>query len=62
MVGEYAPPLFLKVLSSYRMLVVAAGYGILISDSSAAVKYFATFLTVAGVAPCIATAITWIGK
>ncbi|KZS93115.1 putative MFS nicotinic acid transporter Tna1 [Sistotremastrum niveocremeum HHB9708] len=44
------------------MLVVIAGYGILISDVSAAVKYFAIFLTVAGVSPCIALAITWIGN
>jgi hypothetical protein len=43
------------------MLCVVAGYGILISDASAAVKYFAIFLTVAGVSPCISMAITWIG-
>lgn len=38
-----------------------AGYAILISDVSAGVKYFAIFLTVTGVSPSIALAISWVG-
>lgn len=41
---------------------MVTGYGILISSASAAVKYFAIFLSVAGVSPCIALAITWVGE
>jgi len=44
------------------MTIVIVGYIIIISDVSAAVKYFAVFLTVAGVSPCISTCITWIGN
>jgi len=44
------------------MVVVVTGYGILISDASVAVKYFAIFLTVAGVSPSIAVSITWVGN
>jgi len=44
------------------MVCVVAGYGILISSAGAAVKYFAIFLTVAGVSPCISMAITWVGN
>lgn len=40
---------------------VIVGYSILISDVSAGVKYFALFLTVAGVSPNIALAISWVG-
>ncbi|PWN45399.1 transporter, partial [Ceraceosorus guamensis] len=44
------------------MLVTIVGYIILICDVSAGVKYFALHLTVAGVSPCIALAITWTGN
>lgn len=40
---------------------VITGYAILISHVSAAVKYFAIFLTVAGVSPNIAMAISYVG-
>lgn len=40
---------------------VLAGYGILISNASAGVKYFAIFLTVAGTSPNIALAISYVG-
>lgn len=40
---------------------VIVGYGILISDVSVGVKYFAIFLTVAGVSPNIAMAISYVG-
>lgn len=40
---------------------VIAGYGILISNVSAGVKYFGIFLTVAGVSPNIAMAISYVG-
>ncbi|KIW37713.1 uncharacterized protein PV06_10344 [Exophiala oligosperma] len=40
---------------------VIIGYAILISDVSSGVKYFAIFLTVAGVSPNIALAISWVG-
>lgn len=42
-------------------LFTIVGYAILISDVSAGVKYFAIFLTVAGVSPNIAMAISWVG-
>jgi len=38
------------------------GYAIVISDVRASVKYFSVFLSVAGISPCIATAITWVGN
>jgi MFS family permease len=44
------------------MSLVVVGYIILISHVSVGVKYFAIFLTVAGVSPSIATAITWIAN
>lgn len=37
------------------------GYAILISPLSAGVKYFGIFMTVAGVSPCIALAIAYVG-
>lgn len=40
---------------------VIVGYGILISDVSAGVKYFALFLTVSGVSPNIMLAISYVG-
>lgn len=40
---------------------VIAGYSILISDVGPGVKYFAIFLTVAGVSPNIALAISYVG-
>ncbi|RMZ77964.1 hypothetical protein DV738_g4159, partial [Chaetothyriales sp. CBS 135597] len=40
---------------------VIAGYSILISDVSAGVKYFAIFLTVAGISPCVILAISYVG-
>ena len=40
---------------------VIAGYAILISDVAAGIKYFAIFLTVAGVSPNIALAISYVG-
>lgn len=43
------------------MSVTIVGYAILITDVSAGVKYFAIFLTVAGVSPCIALAIAFVG-
>ena len=42
-------------------LFVIVGYSILISDVSSAVKYFAIFLTVAGISPNIALAISYVG-
>jgi MFS family permease len=42
-------------------IFVIVGYAILISDVSAGVKYFAIFLTVAGVSPNIALAISFVG-
>lgn len=39
-----------------------AGYAVLISDVSAGVKYFGIFLTVAGVSPNIAMAISYVGS
>lgn len=44
------------------MIIVITGYSILISDVSEQVKYFAVFLTVAGVSPCISTSISWVGN
>lgn len=41
--------------------VTITGYAILISPVSAGVHYFAIFLTVAGVSPCIALAIAYVG-
>ncbi|PWY98656.1 putative MFS nicotinic acid transporter Tna1 [Testicularia cyperi] len=43
------------------MLLTVIGYSILLSPVKFGVKYFAIFLTVAGVSPSIATAITWVG-
>ena len=42
-------------------LFTIVGYAILISDVPAGVKYFAIFMTVAGVSPNIALAISWVG-
>lgn len=42
-------------------LIVIVGYSILISDVPAGVKYFAIFLTVSGVSPNIALAISYVG-
>jgi MFS family permease len=42
-------------------LFTIAGYAILISDVAPGVKYFGIFLTVAGVSPNIALAISWVG-
>lgn len=43
------------------MAVCCIGYIILLAQYKPAVSYFATFLCVAGVSPCIALAIVWVG-
>jgi len=44
------------------MLLTTIGYIILLCDVSNGVKFFAVFITVAGVSPSIATAITFVGN
>jgi len=44
------------------MLIVIVGYIILISNVAIGAKYFALFLCIGGVSPCIATSITFIGN
>ncbi|KAF9512561.1 hypothetical protein BS47DRAFT_1345338 [Hydnum rufescens UP504] len=44
------------------MLAVIVGYTILIANVSTGVKYFALFLCVGGVSPCVATSTTLIGN
>jgi len=44
------------------MLTVIVGYIILISNASIGAKYFALFLCVGGVSPCISTSITFVGN
>ena len=46
----------------FFMSFVVVGYAILISNVPVGVKYFAIFLTVAGVSPSIAMAISWVGN
>lgn len=44
------------------MIITIVGYIIQLCDVSPGAKYFAIFLCVGGVSPCIATCITWIGN
>jgi len=46
----------------FWMTVLIIGYIILITCPKPSVSYFAIFLSVAGVSPCIATAIVWVGN
>ena len=52
----YRGPLIL-----FWTVFVIVGYGILISHASAGVKYFGIFMTVAGISPNIALAISYVG-
>lgn len=44
------------------MVITLIGYAIQLCDVAPGVKYFAIFLCVGGVSPCISTCITWIGN
>lgn len=44
------------------MIITIIGYVIQLCDVAPGVKYFAIFLCVGGVSPCISTCITWIGN
>lgn len=44
------------------MTITVIGYAIVLTNVHAAVKYFAIFLCVMGISPCVATAITWVGN
>ncbi|KAG8988898.1 hypothetical protein FRB94_005578 [Tulasnella sp. JGI-2019a] len=46
----------------FWMSVLIVGYIILITQDKPSVSYFAIFLSVAGVSPCISTAIVWVGN